>query len=223
MCGQGMKGWQPILGAWVHPRLQEVVPGPNYFCGCLPILAITRHNDSLTRMTGSVIRHNEPAVTHEYVFRHTCAHTVCCDLSTEGLKGGRPAVSWGGGLFRGVGGWDRQDRLSSLSPFCYGWIGDYSSRCVIRSELYSCGCRVRRRVTRECLGGLAPQESHFTGVKWIYGMCQVVFLPPRHTLTVLVSSPSSPPAVFPWHCKAGRSLKQTHTRVNVQPLATLEM
>lgn len=69
----------------------------------------------------------------------------------------------------------------------------------------------------EHLGGHAPQESHFSGVKWMYRMCQVVFLcPQQHTLApLLVSSPSSPPAVFPWVCSTGKSLKQTHRCVNV--------
>lgn len=140
---------------------------------------------------------------HEHVFLYTRTQTQvlcavffwdCRELSTEGLSEGRLGIStgscvsgvgWGvcSGMWMGVGGgWDGQDRLSSLPPVCYGWIGDYSSRCVIRSEQYSCGCRVRRRVTRERSESVcvcrshALQESRFTGVKWIYGMCQVVFL-----------------------------------------------
>ena len=132
-----------------------------------------------------------------YLYVHTNINCICgifsgtgglCNLSKAGLKEAGPAgsVFWWR-LFRGAGGWwNGQDRLSSLLPVCLGWIGDYNSRCVIRSELYSFGCRVRRRVTRERLeggGGGAPQESHFTSVKWIYGMCQVVFLPSPHTHT----------------------------------------
>lgn len=58
---------------------------------------------------------------------------VHSDLSKGGLKeGGLVGVVPGcGGV---AGGWDGQDRLSSLPPLCLGWIGDYSSRCVIRMQ-----------------------------------------------------------------------------------------
>lgn len=115
------------------------------------------------------------------------------------------SVLWWG-LFRCVGEvwgcWDGQDRLSSLPPVCCEWIGDYSSRCVIRSELYSWGCRVRSGVKREHLGGHAPQESHFIGVKWMYGMCQVIFLhyPPPPPLNHIYSLSSSFPHPHPPSC-----------------------
>lgn len=150
----------------------------------------------------------------------------------QGLKEGGPAVSFGGGCSgmwregcRGEGGWDGRDRLSSLPPVCRGWIGDYSSRCVIRSELYSCGCRVtRERLGRA--GGHAPQESHFIGVQWIYGICQVVFLP----LSTYTHTPPRFLTLVPPSCLSmalrGRKLpvSNTYTWLTVLvPLATLEI
>lgn len=66
-------------------------------------------------------------------------------------------------LFRLEAGgcWEGQDRRSSLPAVCCGWIGDYSSRCVIRSGLYSLGCGPRgsegeeRTVGRACPTGIA--------------------------------------------------------------------
>lgn len=60
----------------------------------------------------------------------------------------------------GRGGWEGQDRRSSLPAVCCAWIGDYSSRCVIRSGLYSLGCGPRssegeeRTVGRACPTGI---------------------------------------------------------------------
>lgn len=137
---------------------------------------------------------------HWHMNMYFYTHSLVCGLLwASGLEWskhrraeGRRAsgVLWWG-LFRGVkevfwGGWDGQDRLSSLPPVCHGWIGDYSSRCVIRSELYSCGCRVRR----ERLGG--------TGITFHWRLVNLgdvpsgFLTPPTHTLTLLVSSPSRP-------------------------------
>lgn len=95
-------------------------------------------------------------------------------------KAGKQRSSVGGcsGLWGEGWGWgvDGQDRLYSLPPVCYGWIGDYSSRCVIRSKLYSWDAGWGGGLTREHWGGHAWQKSRFSGVKWICGMCQVVFL-----------------------------------------------
>lgn len=85
------------------------------------------------------------------------------DLCTEGPKEGRPAVSCGGGCSGVWGAWNGQDRLSSLPPVCCRWIGDYSSRCVIRSELYSWGCWLRRGVTGNIWEGM-PHRNHISVV-----------------------------------------------------------
>lgn len=90
------------------------------------------------------------ADTWIWISAHAQTQVLCAVWAQKDSTKGRPG---GGGVVPGceggAGGWDGQDRLPSLPPVCHGWIGDYSSRCVIRSELYSCGCRVKRRVTRE--------------------------------------------------------------------------
>lgn len=166
---------------------------------------------------------------------------MCCFFWGSGLEWSQHNKGWrkagrlcllvgvvpgcGGRVAGGRGGWDGRDRLSSLPPVCRGWIGDYSSRCVIRSELYSCGCRVtRERLGRA--GGHAPQESHFIGVQWIYGICQVVFLP----LSTYTHTPPRFLTLVPPSCLSmalrGRKLpvSNTYTWLTVLvPLATLEI
>lgn len=129
---------------------------------------ISELNCTLTKMTGAINKRSV-ALTNEYI----CTPSSCRGLGAPVVwaqKGRRKAGQQC--LVLGVvpvcGGWDRQDRLSSLPPVCCEWIGDYSSRCVIRSELYSWGCWARSGVKRKHLGGHVPQESHFTAVRWMY-------------------------------------------------------
>lgn len=100
-------------------------------------------------------------------------HPYCASFPCGGGLGHLNAEGWGeagrqvSGVEVGSGVGDT-DKTHSLPRVCRGWIGDYSSRCGVGSGLHEWGCAVGG-------GHRASQESHFTGEKWMCGMCQVVF------------------------------------------------